>query len=118
MLLNINNKIRNLRFLTAKDSILAIMTLTVFCSKYVFGIIETNLDNTGYCYQIAAYGYSILKNDRNRKVEVNYIRINICFSSKNISLTTWKTYLSTFCFQTQNQYQQALFTSTEARPNF
>ena len=50
----------------------------------VIGITETKLDNTVYDSEVTIDGYSIVRNDRNRKGGgvACYIRSNICYSRK------------------------------------
>ena len=50
----------------------------------VIGITETKLDNTVYDSEVTIDGYSIVRNDRNRKGGgvAPYIRSNICYSRK------------------------------------
>ena len=50
----------------------------------VTGITETKLDNNVYDSEVSIDGYSIVRNDRNRKGGgvACYIRSNICYSRK------------------------------------
>ena len=50
----------------------------------VIGTTETKLDNTVYDSEVAADGYNIVQNDKNRNSGgvACYIRNNICFNRK------------------------------------
>ena len=56
----------------------------------VIGITETKLDNNVYDSGVTIDRYNIVRNGRNRKGGgvACYIRSNICYSRKHVSLTT------------------------------
>ena len=71
----------------------------------VIGITETKLDNTVYDSEVTIDGYSIVRNDRNRKGGgvACYIRSNICYSRKTCLSDNLENILI-FYFQRQNLY--------------
>ena len=72
----------------------------------VIGITETKLDNTVYDSEVTIDGYSIVRNDRNRKGGdvACYIRSNICYSRKTCLSENLENIFIDLCFQKQNLY--------------
>ena len=77
------------------------------CSNVVvIGITETKLDNTVYDSEVTIDGYSIVRNDRNRKGGgvACYIRSNICYSRKTCLSENLENIFIDLWFQKQNLY--------------